>query len=107
MRCLSCKYDLRNLAGPPHRCPECGREFDPNDPATFAPRKRLTIKPWHLIACLAFLLFLLSNAIVNSYDRMQSGNFSYMWKWAAAGAFDIALIVLAVYLFARERRDVP
>ena len=33
MRCLSCNYDLRNL--PEHRCPECGREFDPNDASTF------------------------------------------------------------------------
>jgi hypothetical protein len=33
MRCLDCKYDLRKLSD--HRCPECGREFDPNDPTTF------------------------------------------------------------------------
>ena len=33
MRCLSCHYDLRNL--PEHRCPECGRAFDPNDPRTY------------------------------------------------------------------------
>lgn len=30
--CLSCNYQLRALITP--RCPECGREFDPNDPAT-------------------------------------------------------------------------
>jgi hypothetical protein len=34
VRCLSCNYDLRDL--PEHRCPECGRDFDPNDPRTFA-----------------------------------------------------------------------
>ena len=33
MRCLSCHYDLRNLAK--HRCPECGRAFDPDNPCTF------------------------------------------------------------------------
>lgn len=33
MRCLSCHYDLRNLAE--HRCPECGREFDPSDSSTY------------------------------------------------------------------------
>lgn len=33
MHCLSCEYDLQNLAE--HRCPECGREFDPNDESTF------------------------------------------------------------------------
>ena len=33
MRCLTCHYDLRHLAE--HRCPECGRVFNPNDPRTF------------------------------------------------------------------------
>lgn len=35
MRCLSCNYDLSNLTE--HRCPECGREFDPYDPAYMHP----------------------------------------------------------------------
>jgi hypothetical protein len=30
--CLTCNYSLRGL--PTARCPECGREFDPMDPAT-------------------------------------------------------------------------
>jgi hypothetical protein len=34
MRCLGCQYDLANLSE--HRCPECGREFDPTNPDTFA-----------------------------------------------------------------------
>jgi DNA-directed RNA polymerase subunit RPC12/RpoP len=30
VRCLSCNYDLKNLStGGEHRCPECGRKFDP------------------------------------------------------------------------------
>ena len=33
MRCLSCKYDLCHLTE--HRCPECGREFDPANPKTY------------------------------------------------------------------------
>ncbi len=32
-RCLTCGYILRGLMA--HRCPECGRAFDPNDPTTF------------------------------------------------------------------------
>ena len=32
-RCLGCGYLLRDLPG--LTCPECGREFDPADPATF------------------------------------------------------------------------
>jgi hypothetical protein len=39
MRCIDCEYELRNLMpfGGEHRCPECGRGFDPDDPATVAP----------------------------------------------------------------------
>lgn len=37
MHCLSCHYSLKNLTprGGEHRCPECGRAFDPTNPATF------------------------------------------------------------------------
>ncbi|MEY4005934.1 MAG: hypothetical protein RLZZ221_2030 [Verrucomicrobiota bacterium] len=36
--CLNCDYDLTGvLTG---RCPECGREFDPEDPSTFETRRR-------------------------------------------------------------------
>jgi hypothetical protein len=49
MRCLNCKYDLRNL--PEHRCPECGREFDPNDSTTFTLRHtRNRSGIWALVA---------------------------------------------------------
>ena len=33
MRCKNCHYSLDGLTE--KRCPECGREFDPNDPNTF------------------------------------------------------------------------
>lgn len=33
MRCRSCGYDLRGLEE--HRCPECGRGFDPGDALTY------------------------------------------------------------------------
>lgn len=38
VRCLSCRYDLKGQApggGGEHRCPECGRAFDPADLSTF------------------------------------------------------------------------
>ena len=33
MRCKRCGYDLRDLRE--HRCPECGRVYDPQRPATW------------------------------------------------------------------------
>lgn len=35
-RCLTCGYVLLGL--PEGRCPECGRDFDPNNPATYSTR---------------------------------------------------------------------
>lgn len=33
VHCLTCNYDLSNLTE--HRCPECGRDFDPANAGTF------------------------------------------------------------------------
>ena len=41
-RCRGCDYQLRELLL--SRCPECGREFDPNDPLTFRSRRTRQIK---------------------------------------------------------------
>ena len=40
--CLGCGYPLRKL--PAHRCPECGRRFDPADPRTMSLFRPL--RPW-------------------------------------------------------------
>jgi hypothetical protein len=52
VRCLSCGYDLRNLTE--HRCPECGREFDPNDPSTF--EARAVSRSVNVVVGIGFLL---------------------------------------------------
>ncbi len=36
--CRQCGYALQGLPEP--RCPECGRDFDPDDPTTFRPSRR-------------------------------------------------------------------
>ena len=35
MHCIDCDYALKKLKA--NRCPECGRAFDPADPATYRP----------------------------------------------------------------------
>ena len=56
MRCSGCDYALDHL--PSKRCPECGREFDPQDPTSFndplAPRKRVVSSWWFLGAALVW-----------------------------------------------------
>jgi hypothetical protein len=45
MLCLKCRYSLAALPRGP--CPECGRAFDPNDPATFyVPRMFMLSSGW-------------------------------------------------------------
>jgi hypothetical protein len=39
--CLGCNYPLRGL--PSRRCPECGREFDPDEPPTMNMGRPLTL----------------------------------------------------------------
>ncbi len=40
--CLECNYNLYGLVE--NRCPGCGKEFDPEDPSTFATK---IPTPWH------------------------------------------------------------
>ena len=57
MRCLTCNYDLRKLSE--HRCPECGREFEPSDPASFMDGEACSFDTfifWAKIAWIAFVL---------------------------------------------------
>lgn len=61
MRCKSCDYSLENL--PEHRCPECGRAFDPNDPQTWnmpGERQRKRARLIGLIVLAALILFLIA-----------------------------------------------
>ena len=44
MYCLRCLYPLFALAS--RTCPECGRPFDPRDPATFGSRSRRPFMVW-------------------------------------------------------------
>jgi len=72
--CLDCNYPLGNL--PTSRCPECGRDFDPRNPATFNAARPLNALDRMLLApvgpvtfgaaalpCIAMLYFSLSSDI--------------------------------------------
>lgn len=70
-RCLDCGYQLRGLAV--HRCPECGRAFDPRNADTFAGvRSPVTFRWIHTLvvasACIATLLWLMAPA-TTGYSR--------------------------------------
>lgn len=72
MRCLSCHYSLKNLTPREgeHRCPECGREFDPDNSNTYDAGRAASRWPTLCLigVCLFVLLFL------TSYFRFFSGD---------------------------------
>jgi hypothetical protein len=70
VRCLSCKYDLSKLTE--HRCPECGRAFDPNDRKTFNAGRRLL--SWRRIALIAAIAYMFSLAITIYLLRIEFPN---------------------------------
>ena len=59
MRCKNCHYSLEGLTE--HRCPECGRGFDPRDQRTFDVQRRWQASDdWRVMAG----LYLVSTACV-------------------------------------------
>jgi len=63
MRCLDCDYQLVRLTQ--NRCPECGREFDPRDPNTFAGRrKQINVESLWFACVLVMVIFLLAFALL-------------------------------------------
>ena len=60
VRCLTCHYDLRNLTEGVHHCPECGRWFDSNDPATFVAETPIDrSNAWDTALVVGIVVFLL------------------------------------------------
>jgi hypothetical protein len=66
VRCLSCHYDPSHLTE--HRCPECGRAFDPNDPNTLYQRPLLTIRGALLLYAIFFVGFSLGQVVILQQD---------------------------------------
>ena len=64
MHCMGCHYPLDGLQE--HRCPECGRPFNPAQPISFYRPRQLTGPPvriWHLRDRLRMLAWLVGLAV--------------------------------------------
>lgn len=62
MFCLGCGYDLHALTV--HRCPECGRVFDPNTPGTYLLAPRVHTGTWRFVLLIAALFVTLISAVL-------------------------------------------
>ncbi len=73
VRCLTCSYILKGLAE--HRCPECGRTFDPGDPTTYVTAMRcgraLLVQTVLLVVAMIAPLFL---AVLADMGRLNFPN---------------------------------
>jgi len=98
-RCLRCGYLLRGL--PERRCPECGTEFDPAEPETYAdparPKGRRGLEPLgppSLIVVGAACAFA---AVVGGLRCTVQGAFGF---YSALGELGCLILVPAAILFA-------
>jgi hypothetical protein len=107
MRCLNCKYDLRNLAE--HRCPECGREFDPNDATTFlTAATHLEFLTTVQRVLILFLLAVIVLIIIDFepfrpefLDLKDPGRLRYIVK---LGVFGLVALLVVHLLLSRSRK---
>ena len=80
MHCKSCEYPLEYLTV--NRCPECGREFDPDNPWTYGPEVHPPVKP-------SALLLLIPAMIVASIFGGRFGRASV----------DLCMALITMFLF--------
>jgi hypothetical protein len=111
MSCRSCHYPLEHLGE--HRCPECGRAFDPRDPNSFDPSAAWQFpRPSHM-ALFGVLSFAGAFALLTYLDRghqLRSG--APALKTAASLGIAVCLLTFATISYVliatwRARRSNP
>lgn len=97
MRCLSCRYDLSHLTE--QRCPECGRAFDPSDPATFeSEATKQTIRSW---AAGLVIVAIVSNAMSFASGMSEGGaGWAYAFPCLLANGVLIPVVALGAGVLA-------
>ena len=95
--CLRCQYPLNAVTD--NRCPECGKGFDPDDPATFITdpvgRKLNKYAPWIFVGAIALL------AIVDIVSQRLFG--SDVGQGVAIAVLVVGPMAVGVYLFVRRQ----
>src|SRR5690349_11519396 len=91
--CLKCGYSLRGLTD--NHCPECGTEFDPENPSTFATRTRPHAiicnlsrplgGPSHLFAAILAVFMIISQAVPGGCFYLLL--FVFAPAWIGVGVF--------------------
>lgn len=85
--CLQCRYPLRGLSE--HRCPECGKRFDPADPKTTAGKPQRSYRPGSLVL-LAHLLPLVTLVLALTFLNSRH----WAWRWSEFQDYAPLLLVV-------------
>lgn len=101
MHCLDCGYALDGLTE--HRCPECGRAFDPADEKTWRPWYEIDARgkrqaPWRKPVLIGLLVFVLFIAI----DWLTPGSASPWLSWLVVAVWIIVPLMLVIRFDARR-----
>jgi hypothetical protein len=97
-RCLGCGYLLRGLAE--HRCPECGRAFDPGDITTFdSPRHGAAARRAMLLEFIPLLAFLATVTLMATAVLTVTLSWTRPEPWIVW----IAIFIVGVGLWVRGR----
>jgi len=75
---MTCHYSLANLTGPPHRCPECGREFDPNNPGTVVRTSRRERAIWRALIWIG-AAYVVNVVVVWALFAYYMPKFAHLW----------------------------
>jgi hypothetical protein len=108
--CMHCGYNLNNLSG--SRCPECGRDFDPNDDSTYVRRTQR----WYRYrgyfdrllfvgALLSWCLFIAGSWLCRSAGNGRSFSTHAAWKnWIYGGVYlDLIVFFMAFVILVSGR----
>jgi len=102
MRCVDCDYLLKNLTAVEgkHRCPECGRAFDPRDRSTWQPvsgerwiRQRIAI--WLALILLLFAVCI--GSVIEVGQRPGPLDWRLCWTFCLIRCVPVAALWLIVY----------
>src|SRR5688572_12091610 len=94
MRCLGCKYDLSKLSE--HRCPECGRAFDPSKARTFetpfSRKRRHEKRATWIISVVIILLLGVANYIKYNF-AVNDRSLAEAVLWVVLAIFGIGVLL--------------
>jgi hypothetical protein len=96
--CLSCQYSLAGLIE--HRCPECGRRFDPSDRSTFGTSPHRIVRQarsWRTAYALAILAPIEFICAAMAYHTIGEGH-SILLVFAAIVGNALVVLLLVVRL---------